>query len=29
VYAGYISVTPLFLDLTHQVMRETLKQALA
>ena len=29
VYAGYISVTPLFLDLTHQAMRETLKQALA
>jgi 5'-nucleotidase len=29
VYAGYISVTPLFLDLTHQVMRETLKQTLA
>ena len=28
VYAGYISVTPLFLDLTHQAMRETLKQAL-
>jgi 5'-nucleotidase len=29
VYAGYISVTPLFLDLTHQAMRETLEQALA
>ena len=29
VYAGYISVTPLFLDLTHQAMRETLQQALA
>lgn len=29
VYAGFISVTPLFLDLTHQAMRETLKQALA
>ena len=29
VYAGYISVTPLFLDLTHLPMRETLKQALA
>lgn len=29
IYAGYISVTPLFLDLTHQPMRETLKQALA
>ena len=29
VYAGYISVTPLFLDLTHQGMRETLKGALA
>jgi 5'-nucleotidase len=29
VYAGYISVTPLFLDLTHLPMRETLQQALA
>lgn len=29
VYAGYISVTPLFLDLTHQGMRQALKQALA
>jgi 5'-nucleotidase len=29
VYAGYISVTPLFLDLTHQSMRETLARALA
>jgi 5'-nucleotidase len=29
IYAGYISVTPLFLDLTHQSMRETLKRALA
>ena len=29
VYAGYISVTPLFLDLTHQPMRETLARALA
>lgn len=29
VYTGYISVTPLFLDLTHQPMREALKQALA
>jgi len=29
VYAGYISVTPLFLDLTHQGMREALKTALA
>jgi 5'-nucleotidase len=29
VYAGYISVTPLFLDLTHQPMRETLTRALA
>jgi 5'-nucleotidase len=28
VYAGYISVTPLFLDLTHQGMRETLARAL-
>jgi 5'-nucleotidase len=29
VYAGYISVTPLFLDLTHQGMREVLARALA
>jgi 5'-nucleotidase len=29
VYAGYISVTPLFLDLTHQAMRERLIGALA
>ena len=29
VYAGYISVTPLFLDLTHQAMREVLRRALA
>ena len=29
VYAGYISVTPLFLDLTHQGLREELKTALA
>ena len=29
VYAGYISVTPLFLDLTHQGLREALKTALA
>ena len=29
VYAGHISVTPLFLDLTHQPMRDVLKQALA
>jgi 5'-nucleotidase len=28
VYSGRISVTPLFLDLTHQSMRETLKKAL-
>ena len=28
VYSGRISVTPLFLDLTHQSMRETLKRAL-
>ena len=28
VYAGYISVTPLFLDLTHLPMRATLKGAL-
>ena len=28
VYAGYISVTPLFLDLTHHGMREMLKGAL-
>ena len=29
VYAGYISVTPLFLDLTHQGMREMVEAALA
>jgi 5'-nucleotidase len=29
VYAGYISVTPLFLDLTHQGMSELLRRALA
>jgi 5'-nucleotidase len=29
VYAGFISVTPLFLDLTHQGLREALKTALA
>ncbi len=29
VYTGYISVTPLFLDLTHQGLREELKTALA
>jgi 5'-nucleotidase len=29
VYAGYISVTPLFLDLTHRGMREALERALA
>jgi 5'/3'-nucleotidase len=29
VYAGFISVTPLFLDLTHQGMREGLERALA
>jgi 5'-nucleotidase len=28
VYAGYISVTPLFLDLTYQAMRERMAQAL-
>jgi 5'-nucleotidase len=28
VYGGSISVTPLFLDLTHQTMRETLARAL-
>jgi 5'/3'-nucleotidase len=28
VYAGYISVTPLFLDLTYQAMRERVAQAL-
>ena len=28
VYSGRISVTPLFLDLTHQPMRETLKRVL-
>ena len=29
VYAGFISVTPLCLDLTHQAMRGALEQALA
>jgi 5'-nucleotidase len=29
IYTGYISVTPLFLDLTHQAMRERLIRALA
>jgi 5'-nucleotidase len=29
VYAGYISVTPLFLDLTHHGMRDKLQTALA
>ena len=29
VYAGYISVTPLFLDLTHQGMRREIERALA
>jgi 5'-nucleotidase len=29
VYAGYISVTPLFLDLTHQGLRPELERALA
>ena len=29
VYAGYISVTPLFLDLTYQAMRERVALALA
>jgi 5'-nucleotidase len=29
VYAGYISVTPLYLDLTHRGMLEPLKSALA
>jgi 5'-nucleotidase len=29
VYSGHISITPLFLDLTHQPMRERLSQALA
>ncbi len=29
VYAGYISVTPLFLDLTYQAMRQQLAHALA
>ena len=28
VYAGFISVTPLCLDLTHQAMRKTLERAL-
>ena len=28
VYAGYISVTPLFLDLTYQAMRERVSRAL-
>jgi 5'/3'-nucleotidase len=29
IYSGHISVTPLFLDLTHQGMREQLAKALA
>jgi hypothetical protein len=29
IYSGRISVTPLFLDLTHHAMREALTQALA
>lgn len=29
VYAGHISVTPLFLDLTHQPMQDVVKRALA
>ena len=29
IYGGYISVTPLFLDLTHKGMLEPLKSALA
>jgi 5'-nucleotidase len=29
VYAGMISVTPLYLDLTHQGMRETLAKDFA
>ena len=29
IYAGYISVTPLLLDLTHQPMREVIRRALA
>ena len=29
VYAGYISVTPLFLDLTYQAMRERVSRALS
>jgi 5'-nucleotidase len=29
VYAGYISVTPLFLDLTYQALRDELRRALA
>ena len=29
VYSGRISVTPLYLNLTHQAMRETLVKALA
>ena len=28
IYAGYISVTPLFLDLTHHKMRDTLRDVL-
>jgi 5'-nucleotidase len=28
VYAGYISVTPLFLDLTYQTMRDRVERAL-
>ena len=29
IYSGRISVTPLFLDLTHQAMREALTRSLA
>lgn len=29
IYAGYVSVTPLFLDLTYQAMRERVTRALA
>ena len=29
IYAGYVSVTPLFLDLTYQAMRERITRALA
>ena len=28
IYSGYISVTPLILDLTHHAMREAVKSAL-